>query len=145
MRRRLVTLVLIGLTCAGCATSVPGSPLPAVEPTAGGSADAATGDVDACTLLKPDEVEGLIGANDGGKGSTSGRSVCTWTTAAELSVTVDVAQPGTAPNALPAWDPALGPERPLPDGMRSLGGGQVEFVAGTRDCTVQVVTDPTDK
>ena len=60
-------------------------------------------------------------------------------------MTVDVAQPGTATNGLPAWDPALGPERPLPDGMRSLGGGQVEFVAGTRDCSVQVVTDPISK
>src|SRR6476659_4434081 len=30
-------------------------------------------------------------------------------------------------------------------GMRSLSGGQVQFVAGTRDCAVQVVTDPFSK
>ena len=29
--------------------------------------------------------------------------------------------------------------------MRSLSGGQVQFVAGTRDCAVQVVTDPFSK
>ena len=90
-------------------------------------------------------MQGLIGANDGGKGAPGEHSICTWTTADELSVTVDVAQPGTAVNGLPAWDPALGPERPLPGGMRSLGGGQVEFIAGTRDCSVQVVTDPASK
>jgi hypothetical protein len=144
--RRLVALALVGLVAAGCgSTTVPGTPSPAAA-GGGGTGSGTGGDtVDACALLKPAEVQSLIGANDGGKGTTEGRSVCTWTTADERSVTVDLAQPGTAPNGLPAWDPALGPERPLPDGMRSLGGGQVEFVAGTRDCTVQVVTDPTDE
>ena len=101
--------------------------------------------VDACKLLEPAEVQDLIGANDGGKGSPGAASICTWKTADELSVTVDVGQAGTAVNGLPAWDPALGPEKPLPDGMRSLSGGQVQFVAGTRDCAVQVVTDPFSK
>ena len=32
----------------------------------------------------------------------------------------------------------MGTERPLPDGMRTFGGGQVEFVAGDRYCSVQV-------
>ncbi len=90
-------------------------------------------------------MQDLIGANDGGKGSPGAASICTWKTADELSVTVDVGQAGTAVNGLPAWDPALGPEKPLPDGMRSLSGGQVQFVAGTRDCAVQVVTDPFSK
>ncbi len=140
---RAVALLVVALAVAGCSTSVPGTPAPAGAAAAGGDGNDAP--VDACKLLKPDEVQGLIGANDGGKGAPGAHSICTWTTAAELSVTVDVAQPGTAVNGLPAWDPALGPERPLPDGMRSLGGGQVEFVAGTRDCAVQVVTDPTSK
>lgn len=139
--RRLAAVVVIGVVATGCGTVVSGTPAPA----GGSSGGTESATVDACTLLKPAEVEGLIGANDGGKGTTSGRGVCTWTSADEHSVTVDVAQPGTATNGLPAWDPALGPERPLPDGMRSLGGGQVEFVAGTRDCSVQVVTDPTDE
>ncbi len=145
---RVVALLVVGLAATGCSTSVPGTPAPAGAAPAGAAAAGGDGNdapVDACKLLKPDEVQGLIGANDGGKGAPGAHSTCTWTTAAELSVTVDVAQPGTAVNGLPAWDPAPGPERPLPDGMRALGGGQVEFVAGTRDCAVQVVTDPTSK
>ena len=39
---------------------------------------------------------------------------------------------------MPTADPAMGTERPLPDGMRTFGGGQVEFVAGDRYCSVQV-------
>jgi hypothetical protein len=135
---------LLALAAAvSCSTSVPGTPAAAGAAPAAGAEEAAP--VNACTLLKPEEVQGLIGANDGGKGAPGPHSICTWTNPDELSVTVDVAQPGTAVNGLPAWDPALGPERPLADGMRSLSGGQVEFVAGTRDCAVQVVTDPTSK
>lgn len=142
--RLALAVVVVGLT-AGCGGTVAGSPSPAGAAGSSAQANAPTStDVDACTLLKPEEVQALIGANDGGKGTTSGRSVCTWTNPAELSVTVDIGGPDTAINGLPAWDPALGPERPLADGMRSLGGGgQVEFVAADRDCTVQVVTDPT--
>ena len=139
---RVAAALAVAVVVASCSTSVSGTPAPAGAAAAGGGGAAP---VDACTLLKPDEVQGLIGANDGGKGAPGEHSICTWTTADELSVTVDVAQPGTAVNGLPAWDPTLGPERPLPGGMRSLGGGQVEFVAGTRDCSVQVVTDPASK
>jgi hypothetical protein len=139
---RVAAALAVAVALASCSTSVPGTPAPVGAAPAGGGIDAP---VNACTLLKPDEVQGLIGANDGGKGAPGAHSICTWTTAEELSVTVDVAPPGTAVNGLPAWDPAFGPERPLPDGMRSLSGGQVEFVAGTRDCSVQVVTDPTSK
>lgn len=151
LRRLALALVAVGLT-TGCGGTVAGSP--SAEGAAGAAgaaasapADAPSGDaadIDACSLLKPDEVTALIGANDGGKGTTSGRSICTWTNPAELSVTVDIGGPDTAINGLPAWDPAQGPERPLGDGIRSLGGGgAVEFVASKRDCSVQVVTDPT--
>ncbi len=146
--RLALAVVVVGLT-AGCGGTVAGTPSAQGAAPAATAADAPTGDtldVDACSLLKPDEVQALIGANDGGKGTTSGRSVCVWTNPAELSVTVDIGNKDTAINGLPAWDPALGPERPLGDGMRSLGGGgSVEFVAGNRDCNVQVVTDPTSK
>jgi hypothetical protein len=142
---RIAALCVVAVALAGCSTTVTGSP------TAEGAAPAAAGNngegapVDACKLLEPAEVQQLIGANDGGKGHPGAASTCTWKTADELSVTVDVGQSGTAINGLPAWDPALGPEKPLPDGMRSLSGGQVQFVAGTRDCAVQVVTDPFSK
>jgi Protein of unknown function (DUF3558) len=146
--RLTLALAVVGLT-AGCGGTVAGTPSAEGAAPSAAAAGAPTGDaatVDACSLLKPEEVQALIGANDGGKGTTSGRSVCTWTNPAELSVTVDIGNPDTAINGLPAWDPALGPERPLGDGMRSLGGGgSVEFVAGNRDCEVQVVTDPTSK
>ena len=148
--RVALALAFVGLT-AGCSGTVAGTPSAegAATPAASADGSAASADgppIDACSLLKPDEVQALIGANDGGKGSTGGRSVCVWTNPAELSVTVDIGNPDTALNGLPAWDPALGPERPLGDGMRSLGGGgQVEFAAAKRDCTVQVVTDPFSK
>lgn len=143
--RRIAALLVAAVAVAACSTSVAGSPAPegAAPAAAGSGGESAT--VDACTLLKPEEVQELIGANDGGTGTPGETSVCTWKTADELSVTVDVGQPGTAVNGLPAWEPALGPEKPLPDGMRSLSGGQVQFVAGTRDCAVQVVTDPFSK
>jgi hypothetical protein len=143
--RRIAALLVAAVAVAACSTSVAGSPAPegAAPAAAGSGGGGAT--VDACTLLKPEEVQELIGANDGGKGTPGEASICTWKTADELSVTVDVGQAGTAVNGLPAWEPALGPEKPLPDGMRSLSGGQVQFVAGTRDCAVQVVTDPFSK
>ena len=143
--RRIAALLIAAVAVAACSTSVAGSPAPEGAAPAAAGSDGEGATVDACSLLTPAEVQGLIGANDGGKGAPGAHSICTWTNADELSVTVDVAQPGTAVNGLPVWDPALGPERPLPDGMRSLSGGQVEFVAGTRDCAVQVVTDPTSK
>jgi len=124
---------------------VTGSPAAEGAAPAAAGSDGAGAPVDACKLLEPAEVQQLIGANDGGKGHPGEASICTWKTADELSVTVDVGQTGTAINGLPAWDPALGPEKPLPDGMRSLSGGQMQFVAGTRDCAVQVVTDPFSK
>jgi Protein of unknown function (DUF3558) len=144
---RIASVCVVAVALVGCSTTVTGSPAPegAAPAAAGNDGGGAAATIDACTLLEPAEVQQLIGANDGGKGSPGEASTCTWKTADELSVTVDVGQPGTAINGLPAWDPALGPEKPLPDGMRSLSGGQVQFVAGTRDCAVQVVTDPFSK
>jgi len=142
---RIAALCVVAVALAGCSTTVTGSPAAEGAAPAAAGSDGAGAPVDACKLLEPAEVQQLIGANDGGKGHPGEASTCTWKTADELSVTVDVGQSGTAINGLPAWDPALGPEKPLPDGMRSLSGGQVQFVAGTRDCAVQVVTDPFSK
>ena len=142
---RIAALCVVAVALAGCSTTVTGSPAAEGAAPAAAGSDGAGAPVDACKLLEPAEVQQLIGANDGGKDHPGEASTCTWKTADELSVTVDVGQTGTAINGLPAWDPALGPEKPLPDGMRSLSGGQVQFVAGTRDCAVQVVTDPFSK
>ena len=99
--------------------------------------------VDACALIDEAVVQSLVG--DHQRTATPGTSAgdgggCNWENQTDYhSVSVDIGRTGTAPgNTLPAWDPAMGPERPLPDGMRSLSGGSVEFAAGDRSCTVQV-------
>ncbi|MFC4943689.1 DUF3558 family protein [Pseudonocardia sp. GCM10023141] len=157
-RHRLTRIAagLAVLCMAGCGTTIAGTPnaVGAAPPAAGsseatGNTGGSAGDgkpVDACSLLTAAEVEKLIGANDGGKGSsTGGASSCGWENSTNYySVTLDIGQSGTAINkVLPPLDPVQGPERPLPGGMRGLGGGQVEFVAGDRDCTLQVATNQT--
>jgi hypothetical protein len=99
--------------------------------------------VDACALIDEAEVRSLIGdfertASPGNTGGDGGG--CTWENQTDYkSVSIDIGATGTAAGGtLPTWDPAMGPERTLPDGMRTLGGGQVEFVAGDRYCSVQV-------
>jgi len=99
--------------------------------------------VDACALIDEAKVRALIGdfertATPGVTGADGGG--CTWENKADYhSVTVDVGATGTAAGgALHTADPAMGTERTLPDGMRTFGGGQVEFVAGDRYCSVQV-------
>jgi hypothetical protein len=101
--------------------------------------------VDACALIDEAKVRALIGdfertATPGVTGADGGG--CTWENKADyhsVTVDVDVGASGTAAGgALPTADPAMGTERTLPDGMRTFGGGQVEFVAGDRYCSVQV-------
>jgi hypothetical protein len=151
--RRLAPLALALLALAGCGGSGGGAVVPSIAPAeasalvsaeakARGTASADA--VDACGLLSPAEVAPLIGKDVPGQPSAAGGDggVCRWENPDDYrSVSVDIGGSGTAANGtLPTWDPAQGPERPLPDGMRALGGGQVEFVAGTRDCTVQVAS-----
>ncbi|GAA1870728.1 hypothetical protein GCM10009836_59240 [Pseudonocardia ailaonensis] len=94
--------------------------------------------VDGCALLSAAEVEALIGTNDGPTPNGSG---CTWQNNDNyFSVTIEVGNPGTATNGLPKWEPALGPERVVGKDMRDINGG-IEFVAGTRDCIVQVASN----
>jgi Protein of unknown function (DUF3558) len=149
--RIVVATVLLAL--AGCSSTVTGSaapegalppeaPIASAENQAGGPTGA--GAVDACALLSAADVTPLVGkgvsgqpnpvSGDGGK--------CTWENQDDYhSVTLEVGANGSAPGgALPKWDTSIGPERPLPDGMRSWSGGQVEFLAGSRDCFLQVAT-----
>lgn len=54
------------------------------------------------------------------------------------SISLEIGNPGTAPNnTLPPADPVYG-FTPGPDGMFYVGGGQVRFAAGDRANTVQV-------
>jgi hypothetical protein len=149
--RTLSTLLLAALL-TGCGTTVVsgtaqpvGAPAPAAAPTGSGSVGAAP--IDACSFFTDAEVKKLIGAAPKGRASAvdDGGS-CTWEdTENYFSLTVDVGETDTAINGtLPPWDPALGPERTLPNGMRDINGA-VEFVCGgTRLCSVQVATNSGD-
>jgi Protein of unknown function (DUF3558) len=144
-------LAVLALSAAGCgAGSAGGAADPDLSTESGVlSAEAqargtSTADaVDACALIDDTEVRSLIGTHDrtptpGNTGGDGGG--CTWENQTDYtSVSVDIGRSGSAAGGtLPMWDPAMGPERPLPDGMRSLSGGSVDFVAGDRYSNVQV-------
>lgn len=147
---RLLACALAALALSACGGSGGGAADPDLSTQSGvleAEAEArgpSTADaVDACALIDEAEVRDLIGdfqrtANPGVTGSDGGG--CTWENQTDYtSVTVDIGASGTAAGgALPTADPAMGTERTLPDGMRTFGGGQVEFVAGDRYCSVQV-------
>jgi hypothetical protein len=148
----LAGFAVAALLLAGCSTTVTGgtpSPESKNQPAAAGSAggtEAGAGPaIDVCSFFTSDDVARLIGSSPAGKAQSTpgGGSSCTWQdTDTYSSLTVDIGDPDTAINGtLPAWDPALGPERTLPGGMRDINGS-VEFVCGgTRLCSVQVVKE----
>jgi hypothetical protein len=133
---------------AGCGTTVvsgtaspAGAAAPAAAPSTGGGSAAP---IDVCSLFDAAEVKKLIGSAPPGRGSTiNDGGSCTWEdTTNYSSLTVDIGETDTAINGtLPPWDPSLGPERTLPNGMRDINSA-VEFVCGgTRLCSVQVATN----
>lgn len=146
---RVSPLVAAALLVAGCGSVLPGSAAPSAAPAPSDGSAATTADgsgatsagaspID-CTFLSAPEVAALIGSSPEGRASGTG---CTWEDQQTYkSVTIEVDQPGTAANGtLPEWDPAFGPERTLPGGMRDINGA-VQFVCGgTRLCQVQVAT-----
>jgi hypothetical protein len=157
LSRVFVPVALAAALLAGCSSTVTGSAAPE-----GGSPSAPGGVVeaqeqaediieggapqeslDACALLPAAEVEALVGPGvDAVAGDAVQGSSCTWENEDTYhSVTVEIGQPGTAAGGqLPPWEPVLGEERTVGDGMRVINGG-IEFVAGDRDCLVQVVTE----
>jgi hypothetical protein len=101
-----------------------------------------TAAIDACSLISAEDISALLGTTVQGKpGADPKFPGCTWENKDNYeSVTLEIGNPGTAPgNTLAAPDPEF-PDvgTPGPDGMRYLGGGQVEFPAGNRSNTVQV-------
>jgi hypothetical protein len=145
------------LLLAGCSSTVAGSAAPT-----GGTASAPGGiaeaeqqgedlveggapdeNFDVCALLPAAEMEEIVGPGVTGTANDDVAStVCEWENQDSYhSVTLQIGQPGTAPGGeFRPWEPVLGEEPPTVDGTRSLLGGVVEFVAGDRDCSVQVVT-----
>lgn len=136
---------LLALLGTGCQRPVDPATGTASSPASAAQEASSTEPLDACALLPADQVEELIGPHDGGTPSSAPNSnggSCVWENPDNYySVSIDCGQTGTAVNGLPEWEPALGPERPLPDEMREFGAnsGSVQFVADTRDCLTQVV------
>jgi hypothetical protein len=145
------------LLLTGCSSTVTGTPAPTggnpslpggiaeaeqqgEDLVEGGAPDE---NFDVCALLSDAEAEAIVGP--GVKGTANddvASTVCEWEDQETYhSITLRIGTPGTAPGGKFApWEPVLGEEPPTVDGTRSLSGGQVGFVAGDRDCTVQVVT-----
>jgi Protein of unknown function (DUF3558) len=149
------TAAALLVALAGCSSTISGTPGAAGDPTGVPAVVSAenqargeptAGAVDACALLPAADVKAIVGDGVDGQATPGGDGgKCTWENQTNYySVTVDIGSTGTAASGLPAWDKALGPERPLPDGMRSWSGGQVEFVGGTRDCFLQVASNGGD-
>ncbi|MGA8546119.1 MAG: hypothetical protein WB785_12780 [Mycobacterium sp.] len=99
--------------------------------------------IDACSMLSPQDISGVLGVTVPGKSTNKDPEMgnCAWENpTTEESVSVEIGNPGTARNnTLPAPEAGFpDPTTPGPDGMRLMGGGQVEFAAGNRSNTVQV-------
>ena len=127
----------------GCGQSDTGGGSSLRDAKSSASSISAAGDesvapIDACALLSPDDVSALLGAPVEGASSDSR---CVWENPDNLeSVSVEIGSPDTAANGtLRPPEPGLeNMYTPGPDGMRFLGPGSVEFVAGGRSNTVQV-------
>jgi hypothetical protein len=149
--RRLVALLALStatVALSGCAGS-------GQKPASAGANDVgvtpradAEVSVDVCALLTEVEVQRYLGA--GGAGVPSGETACEWRNAAtEESVTLSVYAAGT--NVSGTLDPVsdYGNTEPLPElgesARYSPGGGIVEFIAGDRDCELQITVQDQDQ
>jgi hypothetical protein len=143
--RRLV-ITTVALWCAaGCQShSGPSGTSGGAGPGSQTSGAAHTvNPIDACSMLSPQDISALLEVVVQGKSANKDPEMadCAWENPSTLeSVSVQISNPGTAPNnILPAPEPGFPePTTPGPDGMRFMGGGNVEFAAGNRSNTVQV-------
>ncbi|MFI8181035.1 hypothetical protein ACIF70_11005 [Actinacidiphila glaucinigra] len=137
----IVALVLLAATATACgssgtgakaspAKSAPAKSAPAsADKGKGAASDGGSSEdgrkIDACTLLKLEEITPIIGENDGGHPDAGvGESVCSWENQDTYhSVTLSIGSPTTA-----------GSEA---DGAESM---MTAFTVGDRLCTLQVVT-----
>jgi Protein of unknown function (DUF3558) len=145
---RLVVLFLVAVltACGGSSTKTSNAVSnPASPGTTAASSGGGEKKIDACGLVSDDEAKTVLGEVVTKKGPTSGvgESVCEWDTATEHSITVSVGSPGTAPGDKLTLDPILGKGDPV----AALGGkgfyvagGEVDFAAGNRYNSVQVVS-----
>jgi hypothetical protein len=128
--------VIVSCAVAGCHS-------PSGATGAGPGTTHATKPIDACSMLSPQDISGLLGVAVPGKSTNKDPEMgnCSWEDpATEESVSIEIGNPGTARNNT-LRPPEAGfpnPTTPGPDGMRLMGGGAVEFPAGNRSNTVQV-------
>ncbi|MCT7661832.1 DUF3558 domain-containing protein [Mycobacterium deserti] len=100
-------------------------------------------EIDACALVSAEDIATMLGVHVEGKSTTSDPRLpgCIWENPSSYeSISVEIGSSNTAVNnTLPPPEPGF-PElgTPGPDGMRFLGNGVVEFVAGSRLNMVQV-------
>jgi hypothetical protein len=124
----------IAVVVAGCG----GKSAPPAQTSTG--ATTASGAIDACKLISPDDIAKLLGNPVAGR-QLGNAVACTWENKETYeSITLEIGNPGTAVNnLLPPADAGM-PDAgtPGPDGMRMLASGMVEFPAGGRSNTVQV-------
>lgn len=131
----VLSCVVAGCQSHGASQSGPTSAAP-------GAAHAAN-PIDACSMLSPQDISALLGITVPGKSTNKDPQMgdCSWENpTTQESISIQISNPGTAPNnKLRPPEPGFpDPTTPGPDGMRLMGGGQVEFAAGNRDNTVQV-------
>lgn len=148
--RILAGLAVLALLGSAAACSSDTTDTTASGPAAAGGTTAAKGKkpaVDACTLLRKDEIEGVIGPNSGGHvGAGVGESVCEWDNEDNYhSVTVSIGNADTAAGGKLPADEGVGGGTPEagPDGIQFAADNTGSFVLADRACYVQVVTDPT--
>jgi hypothetical protein len=145
--RRLV-ITAVALCCAaGCqsqgghsGTSGGAGPAPGSQAS---SAAHTANPIDACSMLSSQDISALLGVTVQGKSTNKDPEMadCTWENpSTQESVSVQLSNPGTARNNIlpPPESGFADATTPGPDGMRFMGGGTVEFAAGSRDNTVQV-------
>ena len=138
--KHLVVVTVLSCAVVGCQSH--GANQSATASSAAGTTGAAK-PIDACSMLSPQDISGLLGVTVQGKSTAKDPQMggCSWDNPTTLeSVSITISNPGTARNnTLPPAEPGFpDPSTPGPDGMRLLGGGQVEFAAGNRVNTVQV-------
>jgi hypothetical protein len=141
--KHLVFVTALGCAVVGC-QSHQSHPASESAPASSGTATSQSAKrIDACAMLSSQDISGVLGVTVQGKstGKTPQMGDCSWENPSTLeSVTLEISNPGTAPNnKLPPTAAGLpDASKPGPDGMRLMGGGQVEFAAGNRVNTVQV-------
>lgn len=143
--RKIVKPSLFGLVGAAVALScvVAGCQSQSGPTSASSSTTHTATAIDACSMLSPQDISAVLGVTVAGKSTNKDPEMgnCSWENpTTEESVSLEIGNPGTARNnTLPAPEAGFpDPGTPGPDGMRLMGGGQVEFAAGNRSNTVQV-------